>query len=46
MLGEHRIEKARPATGRLRRLPTYPGYDRGVDGALMESWDHRSAYKF
>lgn len=46
MLGGHSIDKARPATGILGRLPAYRGYDRGVDGVLLESWDHRSACKF
>lgn len=46
MLVGHSIDKARSAIRRLGRLPAYCGYDRGVDGVLMESWDHRSAYQF
>lgn len=39
------IDKARPVIERLRRLPAYCGYDRGVDIVLMELWDHRSAHQ-
>lgn len=42
----HSVDMARSAIRRLGTLPAYCGYDRGVDGVLMESWDHRSAYQF